>query len=168
MSITTKLIDLISKPINISLLVATFLTSFILFLLNFLPLSLLEKLKINNVLNNYNHIIFIILISSFFLLIVQLTAIIYKKNEERKSHKFFRKTQNSLLKDEEALKILCYLYETHPQARELPYLNQKVKLLNQYGLIVQAVSQWMTTAHNPMMPYVLQPIAEEKLKKMKK
>lgn len=37
MSVITKLMDLISKPINISLLIATFLTSLILFLLSFPP-----------------------------------------------------------------------------------------------------------------------------------
>ncbi|MGK0555225.1 super-infection exclusion protein B [Macrococcus capreoli] len=167
MGIANKILDIISKPINFSILIAIFLTSLLLFLSNFLSPDIILKLKIEEMQNKYNYIIAIVLIASFFLLIVQSTSMLYKKYEDNKAVTQYKKIQEELFKDSDALEILWYLYETHPQARELPYLNQKVKLLNQYGIIIPATSQWLTHAYSPSMPYVLQPIAEEKLQKMK-
>ncbi|MCK6221757.1 hypothetical protein [Staphylococcus capitis] len=48
--------------------------------------------------------------------------------------------RDKLLEDEDAFNILKTLYDNHPQALHLPYLNQKVKLLQQYGLITPAIS----------------------------
>ncbi len=44
--------------------------------------------------------------------------------------------------------------------------NQKVKLLDQYGLITKASSQAIVDMSDPAFPYILQPIAEDRLKKM--
>lgn len=92
---------------------------------------------------------------------------LYKKLEDRKIKKHIKKTHEDFFNDKDSLEILFYLYDTHPQARELSYLNQKVKLLHQYGLIVPAVNKWNTDAFQPSMPYILQPIAETKLKALK-
>lgn len=168
MNAVSKLLDIMSKPINFSILIAIFLTSTLLFSINFLPASIIKQLQLENLLLKYNSIILVILISSFFLSIVQIISMLYKKFEDRKLQKYIKETHKNLFNDEDSLKILFYLYETHPHARELPYLNQKVRLLNQYGLIVPAMNQWHTNPFEPSVPYILQPIAENKLKALKK
>lgn len=77
--------------------------------------------------------------------------------------------RDKLLEDEDAFNILKSLYNNHPQALHLPYLNQKVKLLQQYELITPAISSWQTDSYNPHLPYILQPEAEKRIKdKLKK
>ncbi|MCH4302860.1 super-infection exclusion protein B [Staphylococcus haemolyticus] len=159
-----KILEFLSKPINFTILIAFFLTSLILTLMNFLPKVILDRLHITWFLFNYSFVIFIILIASFFFLIVQTGAIVIKKRDDKKVGENLRKNKDKLFEDEEALKILKVLYDSHPQARELPYLNQKVKLLHQFGLITPAVNNWRTDPFNPSMPYILQPEAEERIK----
>lgn len=159
-----KILEFLSKPINFTILIAFFLISLILTLMNFLPKVILDRLHITWFLFNYSFVIFIILIASFFFLIVQTGAIVIKKRDDKKFGEYLRKNKDKLFEDEEALKILKVLYDSHPQAHELPHLNQKVKLLQQFGLITPAVNKWQTDPFNPRMPYILQPEAEERIK----
>ena len=71
-----------------------------------------------------------------------------------------------MFQDSQALEILEELYVQHPNAVWLPMYNQKVQLLDQYGLITEASSQAIVDMSNPAFPYILQPIAEDRLKKM--
>lgn len=71
-----------------------------------------------------------------------------------------------MFQDSQALEILEELYVQHPNAVCLPMYNQKVKLLDQYGLITKASSQAIVDMSDPAFPYILQPIAEDRLKKM--
>lgn len=72
-----------------------------------------------------------------------------------------------MFQDSQALEILEKLYVQHSNAVWLPMYNQKVKLLDQYGLITKASSQAIVDdMSNPAFPYILQPIAEDQLKKM--
>ncbi|MEI7414507.1 super-infection exclusion protein B [Staphylococcus hominis] len=159
-----KILEFVSKPINFTVLLATFLTTLLLTGMNFFNESVLEKIHINKFLQNYGFIIFILLIASFFLLIVQVGANIIKKRKDKKFFKYFKENQDRLFNDEEALIILKKLYDNHPHAVQLPYLNQKVRLLQQFQLITPAVSSWETNAINPHMPYMLQPEAEKRIK----
>ncbi|MBV5134024.1 superinfection exclusion B family protein [Staphylococcus epidermidis] len=120
--------EFISKPINFTVLLATFLTTSLLTGMNFFNESVLEKIHIN------------------------------------KFFEYFKENQDRLFNDEEALIILKKLYDNHPQAVQLSYLNQKVKLLQQFQLITPAVSSWETSAIDPHMPYMLQPEAEKRIK----
>lgn len=100
------------------------------------------------------------------MLVIHISARISKRKKDIAFNKFYSKQQDSLFQDEEALKILEELYAEHPQAVYLYMYNQKVKLLEQYGLITKATSQAIVNMNNPHFPYILQPIAEEKLKAM--
>lgn len=71
-----------------------------------------------------------------------------------------------MFQDGQALEILEELYAQHPDAVWLPMYNQKVKLLDQYGLITKASNQAIVDMNDPAFPYILQPIAEDRLKKM--
>ena len=159
-----KILEFISKPINFTVLLATFLTTSLLTGMNFFNESVLEKIHINKFLQNYGFIIFILLIASFFLLIVQVGAHIIKKRKDKKFFEYFKENQDRLFNDEEALIILKKLYDNHPQAVQLSYLNQKVRLLQQFQLITPAVSSWETSAIDTHMPYMLQPEAEKRIK----
>lgn len=93
--------------------------------------------------------------------------LILKRKRDRKFNKYFIKQQNNLLKDPDAIHILIYLYETHPNARRLPYNNQKVRLLEQFELIEKTMNTIYTDdVDNPFFPYILQPKAEEKIKEI--
>jgi len=164
MNVIAKILDFLSKPINFPILIAFFLTSLILTLMNFLPKGILDRLHITWFLINYSFVIFIVLIASFFFLIVQIGAIVIKKKKDKKFGEYLRKNKDKLFEDEEALKILKVLYDRHPQACELPCLNQKVKLLQQFGLITPAINNWRSNQFNPTLPYILQPEAEERIK----
>lgn len=89
---------------------------------------------------------------------------VLEKIHINKFFEYFKENQDRLFNDEEALIILKKLYDNHPQAVQLSYLNQKVKLLQQFQLITPAVSSWETSAIDPHMPYMLQPEAEKRIK----
>ena len=100
------------------------------------------------------------------MLVIHTSSRIAKRKKDIAFYKHYSKQQDILFKDKEALKILADLYAKHPQAGYLYMYNQKVKLLEQYGLITKATSQAVVNMNNPHFPYILQPIAEEKLKAM--
>lgn len=166
MKVLDKFVDILGKPINFNFLMASFLTSLFLLATNFLPASYLNKLHLEDFLDKYNYIVVIVLFVSFFLLVIHFTARRSKKKEDAKFNKYYSEQQDSLFQDDEALKILEELYSEHPQAVYLYMYNQKVKLLEQYGLIIKATNQAIVNMNNPRFPYILQPIAEEKLKAM--
>lgn len=166
-----KIIDFLSKPINTTILIAIFLTSVFIFGFNFLPEEILIRMNLLTFLNDYNYIVFIFLVGSFFFLIIQGVMMFLKKKEDKKFNEYYKKQQEELFNDPVAYRILEHLYESHPQQVRLPIQNQKVKLLSQFGLITLASTQTHLELYddinNPMFPYILQPIAEEKLKKIK-
>lgn len=163
-----KIIDFLSKPINMGVLIAVFLTSVVMFSLNFISEEILLRMKLLNFLDRYNYIIFIFLIASFFVLVIQIIIISFnvfvKKSKGRKIQKNLRIQREKLFNDPYAREILMHLYKSHPQPADLPYLNQKVKLLEQFDLIIRVnevtlISPFET--NNIYFAYVLQPIAEE-------
>jgi len=161
-----KVIDVLGKPINFNIMLASLLTSLFLLATNFLPIKYLKRLHLEKFLDNYNYIVLIVFFVSFFLLVIHISSRIAKRKKDIAFNKFYSKQQDSLFQDEEALKILEDLYAEHPRAVYLYMYNQKVKLLEQYGLIAKATSQAIVNMNNPHFPYILQPIAEEKLKAM--
>lgn len=165
-NIISKSLDFLSKPLNMIVVAAFFLTSLSLLAMNFLPPNIEEVLKMKTYLSAYNGVIITVMFITFFLLVLQFLTFIYRKLTDIKLTRRLKKHQNSLFKDPEALAILNQLYNNSPKPVLLSILNQKVKLLHQYGLIEQATNTWATRARNPTMPYILQPLAEEKLKKL--
>lgn len=122
-------------------------------------------------LNEYNYIVFIVLVSSFFILIIQGVAGFLKRKKNKAFAYFYKEQQEELFNDHHAFQILEYMYEKHPEQVKLPIQNQKVKLLHQYGLIVLASKEVLAEWYhldNPHFPFVLQPVAEKKLKDIKK
>ena len=166
-----KIIDFLSKPINITIVIAVFLTSLFIFAFNFLPEEILIRMKLLTFLNDYNYIVFICLVGSFFFLIIQGVMSFLKKKEDKKFNEYIQEQQEKLFNDPDAYAILKHMYEHHPHQVRLPIHNQKVKLLSQFGLIILTSTQthveFYEDVNNPKFPYILQPIAEEKLKKIR-
>ena len=135
-----KVIDVWGKPINFNIVLASLLTSFFLLATNFLPIKYLKRLYLEKFLDNYNYIILIVFFVSFFLVVIHISAQISKRKKDIAFNKFYYKQQDSLFQDEEALKILEKLYAIHPKAGWLHIYNQKVQLLEQYGLITASGS----------------------------
>lgn len=167
-----KAIDTLSKPGNTTIVAALFLTSLLIFSLNFLPEKILTRMNILSFLNNYGYIVVIVLVLSCFILLIQGLTWNYNRLKDKKFHKYMKKQQDDLFNDSDAYKILEYMYESHPEPVKLPHNNQKVKLLRQYQLIILASNQsylnWYEDLNNPMIPYLLQPIAEKRLEKLMK
>lgn len=164
-SIITKILEYLSKPVNFSILVATFFISLVVYLLNFLPIEILERLKINEFLNNFSFILFLILISSFFVLLIQIIYFLGRKISANIKAKRFKKIQKEVLEDEHCLELLKEMYEKHPQSVDYPIDNYCVKVLSQYRLIILASrSGYMEFTGKQVFPYILQP---ETLKTLK-
>lgn len=171
MNFIEKIVDFLVKPINTALLLGIFLVSLFVFSFNFIPEKTLINMNLETLitfLNSYNFILFLILVISMFFLIVQSLGMLKKKYEHKRMLNKLKKQQESLFNDEYAWKILEIMYEKHPEPTKLPIQNQKVMLLSQYGLIVRASNQtyinWYEDPNNPCFPYILQTVAEEKLK----
>ena len=170
-SLVEKVIDFLSKPINTTIIAALFLTSAFIFAFNFVPEETLERMNLLSFLNEYNYIVFIALVGSFFILVIQGVAGFLKRKKDKEFAAFYKEQQEDLFNDSYAFQILEYMYEKHPEQVKLPIQNQKVKLLNQYGLIVLAGKETLAEWYNlddPHFPFVLQPIAEKKLKEIKR
>lgn len=161
-----KVIDFLGKPINFNIILATFFTSFLLLLLNFLPPEYLVRFHIENFFDKYGFIVLIVFFISFFLLFLHLITNYRSKKEDKAATKFYLEQQDELFDDMDALLILVKLFQSHPNAVHLPLYNQKVKLLEQFGLITKATNQAIVNMENPYFPYILQPIAEEKLESL--
>lgn len=166
MKVLDKFIDVLGKPINFNFLMASFLTSLFLLATNFLPAKYLNKLHLKVFLDKYNYAVIIIFFVSFFLLVIHFTARQSKKKEDAAFNKFYSEQQDHMFQDHQALEILEELYREHPDAVWLYMYNQKVMLLEQYGLITKASNQAVVDMNYPTFPYILQPIAEDRLKKM--
>lgn len=163
-----KVIDFLSKPINISIVIAVFLTSLFITGFNFLSEEILVRMKLLTFLNEYGYIFVISLLGSFFFLIIQAVMLFLKNHEDKKRRKYFEEQQENLFNDPDAYEILKYLYSQHPENGRLPIQNQKVNLLSRFGLIVRISNQthleYYEDMNNPMFPYVLQPVAEQRLR----
>lgn len=160
--------DFISKPINTAVLIGLFLTSAFIFLFNFLPEEILIRMNLLKFLINYNFVVFIVLVGSFFFLVIQLITIALKRKEDKKIAKWIEQEQEKLFTDEYAYSILLYMYKYHPNPAQLPINNQKVKLLKQFELIQRTSNgvfvEGVEALYDPKFPFVLQPIAEKRLK----
>lgn len=161
----SKILDIIISPTNTGILAALTFASFSIFSLNFLPERIIERINLMSFLEKYSFISIVIFIVLGSLLIGQFMIMILKMKKRKRKQKEIKKIHEKLFSDPEALHYLLYLYKNHPNAAELPYLNQKVKILSQYGLIVQAINQWPTNPFDPRVPYILQSFAEERIKK---
>lgn len=144
-------------------------TSFAWLLINFLlSPSDLKKLYIDVFLNRYGWTLPIVFMFTTISLMVGIISGSLQKNRDKQIDSQLTKIRDELLEDELALVYLNKLLDAHPNACELPFKNQKVILLERYELIVRVSSQqyifnWNQLS-NPTLPYVLQPIAEHKLK----
>lgn len=170
-SVINKIIDILVKPVNIAFLLAVFLVSSFVFLLNFVPKKLMFKANLKTLvsfLDSYNFILFLIIIVSMFFLIVQGVSVLIKKHEHRKMVRDLRKKQETLFNDKMVWKILETMYENHPNPTRLHIQNQKVRLLSQYGLIVLASTEsyidFYDDINNPRYPFILQTVAEDRLR----
>ncbi|MFT9003197.1 MAG: super-infection exclusion protein B [Liquorilactobacillus hordei] len=161
-----KVVDFLRKPVSFEVLVAAFSTSILLLAANFLPSSYLKKLHLETFLNNYNYVVLIFFFASFFLLIVRISKKIAKKRKDSAFKKYYIEQQERLFQDPEAMSILKLLYSNHPSYVRLSIYNQKVHLLEQFGLISKAGVSAVMTMDNPQFPYILQPIAEKKMKEL--
>lgn len=163
-----KLINILGSSVAYFFTLATFLSSLCLCIVGrVFPYSFLKRIHYLDIYNKYGGIIFIIVIVSFFFLIVQFEMRKeIEKQDEEKSKELFKK-QCELFKDEEAFKILCFLYSKNPEAEWLSENNQKVQLLKEYKLIMTGVPR-EPTPMDPYVLYVLTPLAEEMMKKIEK
>lgn len=161
-----KIIDILANPLSYKLMGAVSITSAILLSANFLPEVYQKRLFIDVFLKSYGSWLPLVFILSLFILLIQLFGVLSKKKEDKEFEQFYKQEQEKLFNDSDALMYLKKTYSNHPDAVLLPYYNQKVKLLEQYGLITKATKEYLQPhTSNPMFPYILQPIAEEKLKK---
>lgn len=91
-----KIIETLGKPINLAVIVATFLTSLSFLLLNFLPEKYLVRFQLKTLFANYSSIFIILFFASMFLLIVHLIIFIYRRIEERAKINEIKKIQITL------------------------------------------------------------------------
>ncbi|MEB7488024.1 super-infection exclusion protein B [Enterococcus faecalis] len=169
LKVIDKIIDFLNNPLNKGIFWCLGIVSFIVLGLNVvLPKEQLQLIYIDSFLNKYGWTLPIIFLVSVVFLIVGFFSKKVQENQEKIFQAALRKEQNKLLEDELALVYLAKLYQSHPNPVQLPITNQKVKLLEQYHLIVRVMDQMpiygFEELSNPHFPYVLQPYAEEKLK----
>lgn len=156
--VLTKILDFIFKPMNFIIVIAIFLTSITVYLLNFLPEKILEIMKIEGFLEDFSFYIFLIVVITFFLLLVQGIYLAGKKIKEYVGNRRYKKHQKEVFQDEYCFKILEDMYEQHPQSMMFPEDNQCIKLLRQYNLIVRPHNTGiMTRMGSQRYHYVLQP-----------
>ncbi|MEG2292787.1 MAG: super-infection exclusion protein B [Carnobacterium sp.] len=166
-----KAIDFLNNPLNKGVLWAGGIISFILLLCNVLLSSdNLKLLFIDSLLDKYGWTLPLIFLFCIVFLIVGFVSGKIKQKEDKKFEDHMNTTREDLFTDKDALLYLNRLFKNHPNPCKLPQLNQKVKLLEQYGLIAKASNQILVYSQdeieNPYFPYILQPIAEKRLKKM--
>lgn len=168
----SKIIDLLAKSRKTSTVIVIFLTSLLIALFNYFPEKILVKMKLLTFLNDYNSIVIIVLFGSFFFLIARGIIGLYRKItkniEKKRLIEERNKKHQELFDDPDAYKILKNVYEHHPNSVRLSINNQKVCLLSKYGLIVAVsnISQFELYEdwNDTNLPFVLKPIAEEKLR----
>lgn len=167
-SLFSKILDILVNPTNTVILASLTFASFSIFSLNFLPETIIERINLMNFLEKYSFISIIAFITLGTLLIGQLIFMLLEKNKGKKQRKkqqeHLKKVHEELFQDYDAQYYLLLLYINHPNAVELPLLNQKVNILFQYGLITQVTKQWMVDQFDPRYPFVLQPFAEQRIK----
>lgn len=164
---TEKVLDILGKPINFDILLASLLTSLALLMTNFLSKKYLIRFHLEKFLNNYNSYILIVFFVSLFLIVIHFGSKKRKEKNDKAFNKYMKKEQDDLFQDKDALEILSELYKYHPRAVNLPMYNQKVLLLQQYQLITKATSQAIVfDATDPEFPYILQPEAERRIKEL--
>lgn len=163
-----SLFNFLSKPINLGVLVAIFMTSLVLLGGQiFLPEEIIINLSLDSFYDQYIPVVLIIFFVSFFLLIVQLFSMGYKKIENTKAKRSLKEYHKKLFEDPDCWEILLKIYRQKNDPVYLPEHNQKVILLRQSGMIVRVTNQiigYLEEFENPMFPYVLQTFAEKMVK----
>ena len=84
MKTTEKILDILGKPINFDILLASLLTSLALLATNFLPEKYLVRFHLEKFLNDYNPYILMVFFVSLFLIIIHFGS---KKRKEKKEVK---------------------------------------------------------------------------------
>ena len=162
-----KVLDILGKPINFDILLASLLTSLALIMTNFLSEKYLVRFHLAKFLNNYNPYILLVFFVSLFLIVIHFGSKKRKEKNDKAFSKYVKEQQDDLFQDEDALAVLFELYKYHPRAVNLPMYNQKVLLLQQYELITKATTQAVVfDMTNPEFPYILQPEAERRIKEL--
>lgn len=173
MKINIKFIRLILEDARI--VSSVFIGSILILLINLIPVDILNKFSISNWLPTINHIVFFALLISLFPGLYHIIIYFQKKNSEYRKEKELEKkveeikqAQEELFNDKDAIKVLEQLYEEHPHAVYLSMNNQKVRLLDQYLLIVRTSGNGYGCDGNFYVPYVLQTFTENRLNEIYK
>lgn len=161
--------EILTKPIRYTVLIAAIISSFLLILLVlFLPTEMAIKLNLIDFFDKYSGFILITFFTCLFLLIAQSIPDIYKKISNIKKIKAEKKkiqeAKDDLYNDEYAWRILLDLYHAKGKYRLLVRSNQKVLLLEKFGMIARTSNSTLTSAfemHDAQYPYVLQPDTEK-------
>lgn len=162
-----KVLDVLGKPINFDVLLASLLTSLALLMTNFFSEKYLVRFHLERFLNNYNPYILMVFFVSLFLIVIHFGSKKRKEKKDKAFSEYIKKQQDDLFQDKDALVILDELYKYHPRAVNLPMRNQKVLLLQQYQLITRATNQAVVSdMTDPEFPYILQPEAERRIKEL--
>lgn len=165
MGIIEKVIDFLNNPLNKAILWGFGSVSFILLLCNMLlSPEQLSLLFIDNFLDNYGTFLPVIFLIALVFLIIGFVVDKINLREEKKSNEQLEINRKELFENEQALEILKQLYSTHPNPCMLHSANQKVKLLENFGLIMKTTNSTFIRQDqisNPPFPYILQPVAEK-------
>lgn len=161
--------EILTKPIRYGVLVATLLTTLILFLFPYsLPSEMIFGSSLLTFLDKYSGIIFIVFIASFFLLICQAIPDLYNRFQRRKNVEGVKKIQEDLYKEPDVQQILLRLYRANGAPVSLVKNHQKVKLLEQYHMIVRVSDTIIFSGYdldNAEFPYILQFETEKRIRK---
>lgn len=166
----TAVLTFITNPIQIGLVIVIgFCSTTLLSMGIFIPEDLLIKYNLNTFfINNFSNIL-IVFLFSLFMFITQMVSIIYKNYELRRDARQIKKNRKILLKDPVCWEFLLKVYEGKGQPVNLPFRNQKVIQLESNYMITRTTDQIFMRGYdvsNPMFPYILQPWAEDYIKKI--
>lgn len=160
--------EILTKPIRYGVLIATLLTTLILFVFPYLlPNEMIFGSSLLMFLDKYSGIIFSIFIASFFLLISQLIPDLYNRFQRRKNVKDIKNIQEDLYKEPGVQQILIKLYRANGAPVSLVRNHQKVKLLEQYHMIIRTSDTIIFSGYdldNAEFPYVLQFETEKRVR----
>lgn len=161
--------EILTKKIRYSVIISFMISSLLLILLVlYLPYEMLFSLNLDIFFSKYSGFILTSFFISFFLFVAQLIPDIYIKVSEKikknKMKKFLTENKKSLYEDEAAWNILLKIYNNNNNPYLLVSGNQKVKLMENFGMIVKTNNQSLVSFydfHEAEYPYILQPGTEK-------
>lgn len=166
MKIFDRVVEVLGKPISVSTVLAVFVSSLLVLLANFIPVKYLKMLHVDGYLFKYNYIFLLVCLVSLILILIYIFFGFFEFVQKKRFAKYVSKQQDKLFKDADAFDILNCLYSNHPRAVHLYQNNQKVRLLEYFNLITKVNSFTVSDPNDPEFAYILQPIAEDRLKKL--